>query len=248
VDSGLSPSAWPLAPAAVVVLLSSAVQSATGFGFSIVAVPFLAALLGVRDGVVVNLVLSMIANIAVTARVRNHCSIPIALPMAAGSVFGLVPGILILHNADVRLLKIGIALLVTLVAVVLLTGMKFRFRQRRTSSVATGVASGFLAGSVGLGGPPLTVYLAGLDLSKERYRATMSVYFTILNIILVPAQVVASRSFDAVLWSLLLLPAVAAGGWFGQRVFVRIGESRFIRVVTLVVLAAGLGGLVMSGI
>jgi uncharacterized membrane protein YfcA len=114
--------------------------------------------------------------------------------------------------------------------------------------VATGLASGFLAGSVGLGGPPLTVYLAGLDLSKERYRATMSVYFTILNIVVVPAQVVVSGLFDAVLWSLLLLPAVAVGGWFGHRVFSCIGESWFIRVVTLVVLAAGLGGLVLSGI
>lgn len=245
---GLIPSAWLLAPAGVVVLVSSAVQSATGFGFSIVAIPFLAALLGVRDGVVLSLVLSMIANIAVTARVRDHCSIPIVLPMAVGSVFGLVPGMLLLYNADVRLLKIGIAVLVALVAVVLLTGMRFRFRQRRASSVATGVASGFLAGSVGLGGPPLTVYLAGLDLGKERYRATMSVYFTIFNIVLVPAQVVVSGSFDAVLWSLLLLPAVAVGGWFGHRVFVRVGESWFIRVVTLVVLAAGLGGLVMSGI
>lgn len=245
---GLSPSPWPLAPVGIVVLVSSVVQAATGFGFSIVAIPFLTALLGVRDGVVVNLVLSMIANIAVTARVRDHCSIPIVWPMAVGSLFGLVPGMLLLYNADVRLLKVGIAVLVTLVAVVLLTGMRFRFRQRRASSVATGVASGFLAGSVGLGGPPLTVYLAGLDLTKQRYRATMSVYFTILNIVLVPTQVVVSRSFSVVVWSLLLLPVVAVGGWLGHRVFFRIGESWFIRLVTLFVLAAGLGGLVMTGI
>lgn len=236
-----------LLPVAAVVLVSSAVQSATGFGFSIVAVPFLVVLLGVRDGVVVNLVLSMVANAAVTARVRRHSSIPLVRQMAFGSVFGIVPGMVLLHHADVRLLKAGIAVIVTLVAVVLLTGARFRFRPRRAGGITTGVASGFLAGSVGLGGPPLTVYLAGLDLGKERYRATMSVYFTVLNVVLVPAQVVVSGSFAVVAWALFALPAVAAGGWLGERVFRRLGESWFIRVVTLVVLSAGLGGLAFNG-
>ncbi|NJC12975.1 putative membrane protein YfcA [Micromonospora profundi] len=246
--TGLIPDASLLIPVAAVVLVSSAVQSATGFGFSIVAVPFLAVLLGVRDGVVVNLVLSMIANAAVTVRVRQHSSVPLVRTMAFGSIFGLVPGMLVLYNADVRMLKIAIAVLVTIVAVILLTGARFRLPQRRATSVATGVASGFLAGSVGLGGPPLTVYLAGLDLGKVRYRATMSTYFTVLNIVLVPAQVVVSGLFRIVLWSLLLLPAVVVGGWLGERLFVRLGESVFIRVVTLVVLVAGLGGLLTTGI
>jgi len=236
-----------LIPVAAVVVVSSAVQSATGFGFSIVAVPFLAVLIGVREGVVVNLVLSMIANAAVTARVRKHCSLPLVRTMAFGSIFGLVPGMLVLHNADVRILKTAISVLITFVAVILLTGARLRLRQRRATSVATGVASGFLAGSVGLGGPPLTVYLAGLDLSKVRYRATMSTYFTVLNVVLVPAQVVVSGSFHLVLWSLLLLPAVAVGGWLGERIFDRLGESVFLRAVTLVVLAAGLGGLLGTG-
>jgi uncharacterized membrane protein YfcA len=230
----------------VVVVVSSAVQSATGFGFSIVAIPFLVALLGVRDGVVVNLVLSMIANFAVTVRVRKHCEVPIASPMVAGSLFGLVPGILLLHHADVRFLKFSIAAVVTSVAIVLLTGVRFSFRPRRSSSVATGVASGFLAGSVGLAGPPLTVYLAGLDLSKVRYRATMAGYFAMLNVVLVPAQVVVSNSYGVVWWSLLLLPAVALGSWCGERIFRRLGEGPFIRAVTLMILVAGLGGLALS--
>lgn len=244
----LIPDASLLIPVAAVVVVSSAVQSATGFGFSIVAVPFLAILLGVRDGVVVNLVLSMTANAAVTARVWENCSFPLVRTMAFGSIFGLVPGMLVLHNTDVRILKIAIAALITFVAVILLTGARFRLRQRRATSVATGVASGFLAGSVGLGGPPLTVYLAGLDLGKVRYRATMSTYFTVLNVVLVPAQVVVSGSFHIVLWSLWLLPAVVVGAWLGERLFVRLGESVFIRVVTLIVLAAGLGGLLTTGI
>ncbi len=243
---GLSP--WLLVAAAVVVLVSSAVQSATGFGFSIVAIPFLVMLLGVRDGVVVNLVLSMIANLAVTVRVREHCAVPIAAPMVAGSLFGLVPGILLLHHADVRFLKFSIAAVVTFVAIVLLSGVRFRFREQRSSSVATGVASGFLAGSVGLAGPPLTVYLAGLDLSKARYRATMAGYFAMLNVVLVPAQVVVANAYGVVWWSLLLLPAVALGSWCGERIFRRLGEGPFIRAVTLMILVAGLGGLALSAV
>ncbi len=231
---------------AAVVLVSSAVQSATGFGFSIVAVPFLVIILGVRDGVVVNLVLSMLANAAVTARVRRECATKIAGPMVAGALIGCVPGMLLLHFADVRLLKVFIAAIVTLVAVVLLAGVPVRFRQRRSSSVATGVTSGFLGGSTGLAGPPLTVYLGGLGLGKARYRATMAGYFTMLNVVLVPAQVIASGSYGLVLWSLLFLPAVAVGAWCGEHVFNRLGEGPFIRAVTIVVLAAGLGGLALS--
>jgi uncharacterized membrane protein YfcA len=101
---------------------------------------------------------------------------------------------------------------------------------------------------MGLAGPPLTVYLAGLGLDKAQYRATMAGYFAMLNVVLVPAQVVVSNSYGTVLWSMLLLPAVALGAWCGERIFRRLGEGPFIRAVTLVILAAGLGGLAVSGL
>jgi uncharacterized membrane protein YfcA len=233
-------------PALLVVLCSSAVQSATGFGFSVVALPFLVVLLGVRDGVVVNLVLSMVANAAVTLHVHQDAVGSIVRPMLVGGVVGLVPGIVLFYSLDLHVLQAGIAVIVTLVALMLLFRVHWRTKERRSLSAVTGVFSGLLGGVAGLAGPPLTVYFASLDLGKVRHRATMSVYFTLLNFVLVPAHVLTARSGRAVIWSLVLLPAVPLGGWAGRWAFGRVDEVAFQRIVALVVLAAGLSGVVAA--
>jgi uncharacterized membrane protein YfcA len=233
-------------PALAVVLCSTAVQSATGFGFSVVALPFLVVLLGVRDGVVVNLVLSMVANAVVTVHVRRDAVGSIVRPMLIGGVLGLVPGIVLFHALDLDLLRAGIAVIVTLVALLLLFRVHWRAQERRSLSAITGVFSGLLGGVAGLSGPPLTVYFASLDLGKVRHRATMSVYFTLLNFVLVPAHVFTAGSGRAVLWSLVLLPAVPLGGWAGRWAFGRVNEIAFQRIVAVVVLAAGLSGVVTA--
>ncbi|MGH9281688.1 MAG: TSUP family transporter, partial [Acidimicrobiales bacterium] len=50
------------------VLLGSVAQATTGFGFSLIAAPFLVAAYEVPDGVQLNLLLSMAVNLAVLAR------------------------------------------------------------------------------------------------------------------------------------------------------------------------------------
>jgi uncharacterized membrane protein YfcA len=232
--------------AVAVVLFSAAVQSATGFGFSVVAVPFMVALLGVRDGVVVNLVLSMAANLAVTVRVRRDAERSIVRPMVVGGLLGLAPGLLLFHWLDLHLLRAGIAAVVTLVALLLLFRVRLPVTERRSLSVATGIGSGLLGGVAGLAGPPLTVYFSGLELGKVSQRATMSVYFTALNLVMVPAHLVTSGSSHVLVWSLLLLPALPFGARMGHWAFARVDELAFQRLVALVVLLAGVAGLVAS--
>jgi uncharacterized protein len=230
----------------VVVAFSTAVQSATGFGFSVVAVPLLAAIIGVRDGVVVNLVLSMVANIAVTARVRHDARGSITRPMFAGGVLGLVPGLILFHRLDVQSLRLGIAVIVTLVALLLLLRLRLPLSESRGLSVATGVGSGLLGGVAGMSGPPLTIYLTGLGLGKVPQRATMAVYFALLNLVMVPAHVLASGSVRVLVWAVVLLPALPLGSRIGHWVFGRVDEAAFQRLVALLVLTAGISGLVAS--
>lgn len=235
-----------MAVASLIVLLASAVQATTGFGFSIVAVPPLTFVLGVREGIVVSLTLSLLTSLALSWRTMQLAERDIGRPIIASGVAGLVPGLAVFRFVDVRLLKVTIAVVVISAALVLAFGLTPRLRACRRNGLISGLASGFLSGSVGLGGPPVTLYLAGLSLDKEVYRATASRYFAALYLVLVPAQLILSPSLDALLRALLLLPAVAVGGWLGHRVFPRLSPLWFNRVVVLVVLAAGLTSLVSA--
>jgi len=229
--------------AGLIVVLAAAVQSTTGFGFSIVAVPPLTIVFGVREGIVLNLTLSLLTSLSVSTRVRRSADRAVVRPVVVGGMVGLVPGLLLFHAADVSALKVAIAAVVVFAALAMLLGLTLRFQPRPRNGAISGFASGFLSGSVGLGGPPVTLYLAGLAFDKEAYRASMSRYFSALYLVLVPTQIVLSRSLDTMLWAVLLLPCLGAGGWLGHRVFTRIKQQWFDRLVVIVVLAAGLAAL-----
>ncbi len=85
--------------------------------------------------------------------------------------------------------------------------------------VAAGVASGFLAGLVGMGGPPLVLWLMGQDWPAARQRSFLWLSFLLLS----PLQIV-------ILWltfGAMVARALAAG----------------VAIVPLVVAVAWLGGL-----
>lgn len=234
--------AWAI-PVAVIVV-ASAVQSVTGFGFSIAALPVLTLLFGVRNGIAINLVLSMITNAGVAWQHRHEAIREIKRPLLVGGVVGLVPGLLLFHLTAARTLRIVIAAVLALAAVLYLVGARWRLRESRAGSVAAGALSGCLQGSISLGGPPVSLYLSSIGLDKRAYRSTVASFFVIPNAINVPLHFVMSPPShpgrDLMLASGLLV-AVPAGNWMGRAAFHHLGQFWFEKIVlTLVLLAASI--------
>ena len=79
----------PYAAVVAVVLLAGTVQGASGFGFSLVAVPLLAVAAGPKDAVVLASVLAVVSTAGLAVRFRDQVDRPLALRLLAGACVGL---------------------------------------------------------------------------------------------------------------------------------------------------------------
>lgn len=224
----------------LIVVAAATIQTVTGFGFSLAALPVFTLLYGTRDGIVVNLLLSATTNLWVSWRNRSDAVPDLVRPLVAGGLAGLVPGLLVFHFASGQVLRLGIGAMLVVAVALRLSGRGITVRLSPAASVVTGGLSGFLQGSIGLGGPPVSLYLSGSGIGKAAYRGTAAVFFVLPNAVNLPAHLVGLSGDE---WTRIGLACTAAlfipiGNLIGQAAFTRIRQAAFERIVLAVILFA----------
>lgn len=217
-----------------VILLASILQTSTGFGFSIMATPFLLMIFEPKEAIQINLILSLVISTALIAKIRQDVNSAILKRLILGSLPGLPIGIIIFLFMDTRNLKIGISIIILTLTSMLILKLRFKTTSRR--DYAVGGLSGLLTTGIGMPGPPLLLYFSGTDMPKAQLRATtLAFYLFIYSISLVIQVVFAGTS--QVVWksSLMAFPLVLLGLYFGQLLFHRINQHYF-RIFTYVIL------------
>ena len=120
-------------------------------------------------------------------------------------------------------------------------------RYRRPSVLLVGVAAGAMTSALSMPGPVLVLYMTGIGLSKTAFRAlslSLSVVLYSAALVLQAATVgVPLRVWIAVA---TLVPLAWVGGLAGHALAGRIGETTFLRLVLLLLLATGLYTLITT--
>ncbi|MEZ5383342.1 MAG: sulfite exporter TauE/SafE family protein [Microthrixaceae bacterium] len=233
------PEASTLVVLAVAVSVGAGLNAASGFGFSLLSVPVMAAVLGPREAVVLSAVLGAFSNGAVAVRNRLEVDRPIGARLMAGSLVGMPVGVLVLSKLDERPLQILIGLAVLATAGVLASGWRLEHPHPRTD-VGAGLLSGMFKTSVGFSGPPVVVLLQGRGLPKARFRATSAAVIEVVGLVSLVLFGLAGHINRAVLvGAAVTLPVMPVGYWVGNRVHDSVPEERFrYLVLSMVVTSA----------
>ncbi|RWZ54652.1 sulfite exporter TauE/SafE family protein [Halobacillus fulvus] len=218
----------------VIILVASILQTSTGFGFSIMATPFLLLLFEPADAIQINLVLSFVISIALLSKIKQDIDFGLLKRFVAGSVVGLPVGIIVFLLMDMDLLKITISFMILLLTVLLI--FKFRVNQSHKRDFLAGGLSGAFTTSIGMPGPPLLLYFSGTDAQKEKLRGnTLAFYLFIYFVSLIIQVVFAGTNRTVWVSSLWALPLVLTGLFVGQVLFKRINQQAF-RIFTYILL------------
>lgn len=222
--------------AALVALLAGLAQSVSGFGFALVSVPLLALATDTRTAVVGVTMLSLVLASGATVRERAHVQWPTMRSVTITGVVGMPFGLLLLHLASERLLKILIGVLVLLAVVVLARGL--RLEPCRSVTAVAGALSGALLTSTGMNGPPLVAVFHAMRLSPRTFRATMQATFAVQDLFAVLGFVVigAVRA-RTLLVAVVGVPGMALGWYLGDHIFRRVPPHLF-RVIVLSLMTA----------
>ena len=239
--------------AGVAVLAGAALQSATGFGFALVAAPLLFAATEPARAVGLLIVLGLLVNVMTlgTEGRRPQPLVRETLTILAWAIPGVAAGLLALRSLESTALQVGVTL-----GVFATLGARALARRARGpaggagdppwwAAPATGLASGALTTSTNTSGPPVVLYMLARGATPVQTRDTLTstfVGFSGLGL----AALALSRTEGAIPHAnalAALVPAVVAGHLAGRPVFARIAERHYEPVLTAVLVATALAGL-----
>lgn len=241
--------------AAGAVFIGAALQSATGFGFALVAAPLLFAILGPQEAVTAGVLLGLELNLLTLAGERRRPRVlrRDAVALVGWSLPGLVLGALALSELPDHVLSVFVA-----VAVVAALGLRLRARRapphagpaaapRAWQSAVAGASSGALATSTSLSGPPLVLFLLARRVSPEQMRDTLAAVFVALSLLGTPVLLATGTFVVPTAFGVLLVSA-AVGQLLGRRAFAWLAGDRYEPAVLALLAATAIVALATTGL
>ncbi len=230
------------------VFFAAVVRGTTGFGFALVLAPILLLLLEAKSVVVIDLLLGLLASIVVVVTSLRNIRWRWITPMLAGVVLGIPLGVLTIIAISPSALKVMIGVVVLVFAIPLALGFTRAFRREKPVAGLAGFASGFLAGSTSLGGPPLVLFMHNQDWDKEAIHPSLAACFVLMASGSIVGLLIAGLvSASSVLTAASLAPALLIGTVVGMVAFRRINERVFRMLSVVIILGAGVVA-VLSGV
>lgn len=225
------------------VAISSAAQTASGFGFALIATPLVAVLVGPKEAVVGLTMVGVVLTAWLSLRAGGHVDRRIVLVITACSISGMPLGLLVLATADDRVLTAIIAVLVIAFTVLLWRGL--RLPATPVSDGVAGFTAGVISTSAGTSGPPIVIALSSRSMAPAAFRRTISTIFLVQSSASLVAFTlggqVTSGAFSVATAG---LPGLALGTLLGERGFRRLDAEAFRRVVFGMLLLSGIVSLV----
>jgi len=240
---------------AVIVTGAHLLEGITGFGSTVIALPFLAMLLGIKVAVPLLCLLGLPMALYIVLRSRRAIRWREFLFIALHAGIGIPFGIVLFDRMAPEALSLLLAAVMIGVGV---RGFRSTSASRRPAADGPGarrtplmrlllVAGGVIHGSLGTGGPFIVIYASKALPEKSLFRVTLSLLWLTLNSVRTVDWLVRDRSLlTPELWRIVLisLPFMAIGTLAGDRLHRRVDELRFRRIVYATLAAAGM---VMAG-
>ena len=233
--------AGAIALIAGVCFLGSLVQAACGFGFAVVVMGVLSALMPTfGEAAGLSNLLMLCVSAAFMLRLRGHIRWRVILwPLAAYLPVSFLMVRIVAADPNGLMQKLLGAGLVGLCVYMIFFQGRLHIRMTPVSGLITGALSGVLGGLFCMAGVPMAVYLLSVE-EKEDYLATIQTFFAMVAVysaVLHGASgFLTGRVFQAFLFS---LAAVALGAAAGKRIFNRINRETLKKVVYGFMLVSG---------
>ncbi len=224
----------------LIVVGASLFHGLTGFGFGIVALPFMIIFHDPHESVIVCTMLGMINVIKLAVKTREAIRLKTVKRIFLFSLPGLPLGGYVFAHFDVGRLKVLISTLTVLFGLFLLSKWVHQIRRENLAESIVGFLAGFFQTSVGLSGIPPAIYVTLQGYEKDQLRASINAMFLAVAAMgMVTFYFVWGVSKEVLLLGVSLIPAVFLGQWAGVRLSGRVSQSLFRKIVILSIVGSG---------
>lgn len=224
-----------------VVFLAGLTQGVTGFGFALVSAPIMIMFISPKVVVPIIVTYGLLISLIILFECRKWLDLIRIWPLIIAGLAGVPAGAYLLSSLPAGILKVFIGSAISLFALVLLSGFRWKIENERLAFVPVGFLSGLLGGSTSMGGPPAVLFFAHQGVEKQVFRANLVAYFSVLSVGAVIAFIFNDLiTAEVVNYTIIFLPAMILGALTGIKLANKVEEEVFQKIVLLVVITAGL--------
>lgn len=225
-------------------VLAGIVRGFTGFGTAMVYLPFAGAVLGPFEALTTLVVKDLVGPLIHVPRALKDGTPADILRLAAGAVLFVPVGVWALSQVHPDVFRWGVSLIALSLLVLLVAGVRYRGPLTPPLVFGTGAAGGFLAGSVGLPGPPVILLYMASTLPISALRANSMLYLILADVILLVVLLLGGLLVPAalLLGAVLILP-YTVGNWVGARLFRPEAERIYRRAAYVIIAGSAIMGL-----
>ena len=221
----------------VIICIAAVLQSISGFGFSLLAMPLLSIFVDIQDAVVIATLCGIFTNAVHLRKDFQLVERSIARRISLSALIGMPLGVVVLSVFSATQMRAIIGAVI--VVLVFLMMRNFMLKTENTNvDIVLGAFSGLLATSVSTNGPPLVFLLQSKQLDPWRLRATLAYVFTISGCASFIVLMIAGKgSIEAFQYAMLSLPAMYLGTVVGRKARLRVTQEAFKRLMYVLLLA-----------
>ncbi len=233
--------AWALVVAGAA--LAGLVQGMAGFAYSVVALSFWAWALAPEVAAPLAVLGALTGQLTTLLSVRRGFEWGRIAPFVFGGLFGVPIGVFILHNIDPVRFRLALGVLFALYGLYGLAapeGRKLKFGGRGLDALIGGIG-GVLGGLGGLSGSVPAIWTQMRGWKRDLRRATMQIYNIAMHVLTLSVYS-RTHTLNATSWKLYAItaPLLLLTSFYGTRLYKRVGERGFARLVLILIAASGL--------
>lgn len=234
---------------AVAATLAGAIASVAGFGIGSILTPLLAISVGTKLAVAAVSLPHLIATALRFARIGEHVDKSVFLTFGITSAAGGLLGALLHARFSSIVLSYVLGALLVFAGIMGVTGLSSRIHFEGAVAWIAGALSGGFGGLVGNQGGIRSAAMLGMRVSKESFVATATAIALVVDLARMPVYAATQGKQVLDIWPVLLLAiiGVVVGTLAGERILRRIPEPLFRGIVSMIILALGVGLLLYPG-
>ena len=226
-----------------VTVIAGFMRGFVGVGSGMLMAPVFAILFGPLETVVMVILMELIVTAQLLPSVHRLIEWRVIVPMGIAAAVFMPVGTWVLVTVDAELMARGIAAVVLIFVLLLMTGWRYQGPKRLGFTLGVGTVSGTLMAATSLGNPPVMLYLLSSSDSAATNRANFTGYFCITLVALFTLMIIEDLIVSlAVIRAAIMLPVFATAAWFGARYFRKANDKLYRQVALGLLLCVAVFG------
>lgn len=228
----------------IIIFVAAIVQGTTGFGFALTSMPLLTVLISLHTVVPIMVVFGLFANILILVKMWSYVNFKKIWVLIVSSIIAAPIGTYVLLIIEQNILKLIVGFFIVLFALALWKGYSVKIKKEKLALIPVGFSSGLLNGSLSLMGPPVVLFLTNQGEDKTTFRANITAYALILNLITITSFSLGGLiDKEVITYIISFSPALILGTFIGIKIGNNVKQALFKKFTLLLIIVSGLSAI-----